>query len=167
MNYFNFPYFETPRETTCCFTGHRPEKLNISEAETKHRLHAEIKKAVEDGYDAFISGMARGVDIWAALSVLDLKKTFPSLRLICAVPHPGFEKRRSTEQLRLYNKIISSADAVCLVSKHYFGGCYQIRNEWMVDRSSRVIAVCNGSDSGTKNTVDYAVKSSVAVINLL
>ena len=40
---------------------------------------------------------------------------------------------------------------------------YQIRNEWMVDRSSLVIAVFNGELRGTKNTIDYAKAQVVQV----
>lgn len=36
----------------------------------------------------------------------------------------------------------------------------------MVDHSARVIAVFNGEKSGTKNTVDYAEKCGVELINI-
>lgn len=37
----------------------------------------------------------------------------------------------------------------------------------MVNRSNLVIAVWNGEKSGTKNTIDYAVRKGVEVINVL
>ena len=37
----------------------------------------------------------------------------------------------------------------------------------MVDRSNLVIAVFNGKKSGTKNTVDYAKRKGVNVVNVL
>ena len=37
----------------------------------------------------------------------------------------------------------------------------------MVDRSSLVIAVWNGQPSGTKNTIDYADRKDVKVVNVL
>ena len=40
-------------------------------------------------------------------------------------------------------------------------------NEWMVDRSNLVIAVFTGQKSGTKNTIDYANKKGIRVINVL
>ena len=43
----------------------------------------------------------------------------------------------------------------------YNVGAYQRRNEWMVDYSSRVIAVFNGEPSGTKNTIDYTKRNGV------
>ena len=39
-----------------------------------------------------------------------------------------------------------------------------IENVWMVDHSSRVIAYYNGSAGGTKNTIDYARKQNIQVI---
>lgn len=46
----------------CCFTGHRPEKLQRSEKTIRIDLECEIRKAVSDGLNVFISGMARGTD---------------------------------------------------------------------------------------------------------
>ena len=40
---------------------------------------------------------------------------------------------------------------------------FQKRDEWMVDQSSRVIAVYDGVSGGTKNTIDYAVRCGVGV----
>lgn len=61
------------RQHRCCFTGHRPEKLNMPETEVIAWLESEIRKAIDDGFVTFISGMARGVDIWAAEIVLRLR----------------------------------------------------------------------------------------------
>ena len=72
----------------CCFTGHRPEKLSLSENEVKHLLEKAIDNAIADGYVTFITGMAKGTDIWAAEIVLEKKKRNDALRLICAIPHP-------------------------------------------------------------------------------
>lgn len=76
----------------CCFTGHRPEKLNMSEKEAISWLDAEIRQAIKDGFVTFISGMARGVDIWAAEIVLRLRDAGAPIHLICASPFEGFEK---------------------------------------------------------------------------
>lgn len=151
----------------CCFTGHRPYKLNCTEQETKHLLEQAIDEAIKNGYYTFITGMAPGVDIWAAEIVIEKKKHSDAIRLICAVPHPGFEKRRSENETERYKNIIQNADYVKLVNENYFNGCYQVRNEYMVDRSSLVIAVWNGTASGTKNTIDYAERNGVKVVNVL
>ena len=155
------------KQHRCCFTGHRPNKLNYSESEIKLLLEKTIDSAISNGYVTFITGMAEGVDIWAAEIVLEKKKQNDALHLICAVPHPDFEKRRGFFEERRYDRIIKNADYVTTISDHYYKACYQKRNEWMVDRSSLVIAVWNGTASGTKNTVVYAKRQGIDVINIL
>ncbi len=156
------------RKHRCCFTGHRPEKLSISEREVKTALQKEIRLAIADGINVFITGMAPGVDIWAAEIILELreKENLP-LKLIAASPHQGFENRWSLEWQKRYAVIMSKADFIKEVCARYSRGCYQIRNEWMVDHSARVIAVWNGLPSGTKNTIMYAKRKGVPVINIL
>ena len=156
------------RKHRCCFTGHRPEKLSISESKVKAALQKEIRLAIADGINVFITGMAPGVDIWAAEIVLELrKKEELSLKLIAASPHPGFENRWSIEWQKRYAAVMAKADFIKEVCSHYSRGCYQIRNEWMVDHSARVIAVWNGLPSGTKNTIMYAKRKGVPLINIL
>lgn len=150
----------------CCFTGHRPEKLNRSERDIKTALRKEIDQAVQDGFTVFITGMARGVDLWAAEIVLDLRKRNPSIKLICAIPHERFESHWSSDWTLLYHRVQNQADLVRIIGKGYHPGVYQIRNEWMVKHSSRLIAVFNGHPSGTKNTIDYAHRQGVPVMKI-
>lgn len=150
----------------CCFTGHRPEKLHLSEQEVKSKLETEIRQAMADGYTTFISGMARGVDIWAAQIVLRFRANNPAIHLIAAVPYKGFENRWSKSWQDQYNFILEYADLVRYICKGYSIASFQIRNEWMVDRSSRVIAVYNGEPGGTKNTIDYANKNNIEVVSI-
>ena len=115
----------------------------------------------------FISGMARGVDIWAAEIVLRLRNEGQNVKLICASPYDGFERGWSAEWQRRYNVVLAAADLVRFICPGYSRACFQIRNEWMVDHSSLVIAVFNGQPGGTKNTIDYANRKSVPCRNIL
>ena len=150
-----------------CFTGHRPEKLNISERKVKELLKTAIIDAINDGYITFISGMARGIDIWSAEIVLELKKKFPEIHLICAIPYDGFEKRWDTADQERYNYILERADYIKYVCEHYSRQCFQIRNVFMVNHSNRVISAYNGAKGGTKNTIDYATRQGKEIINIL
>lgn len=151
------------RKHRCCFTGHRPQKLTRSELEIKADLEAAIKQAIADGYMTFITGMAYGVDIWAGQIVVRLRKQNPDLHLISAVPFRAFEDRWSPDWKRAYAELLEQADLVKYICPGYNAGAYQRRNEWMVDHSSRVIAVFNGEPSGTRNTIDYAEKKHIEV----
>lgn len=152
------------RQYCCCFTGHRPEKLNISEAEVIAWLEMEIHKAIDEGFVTFISGMARGVDIWAAEIILKLKEEGKNINLVCAVPFEGFEKNWSEQWKNRYRNIMRKADMVKFICKNYNKSCFQIRNIWMVNNSALVIAVFNGEFGGTKNTINYAIKNGVKVV---
>ena len=155
---------EEKRLHRCCFTGHRPEKLNASEEEVKRWLETQIDQAIADGFVTFISGCAMGVDLWAGHIVLKRKEQNPALHLIAATPWPGFARRGNDEWQSQYNDLLRRADLVVNVCDHYHNGVFQQRNVWMCDHSSRVIAYYNGAPGGTKNTIDYARKHNIQVI---
>ena len=145
------------------FTGHRPEKLTRPDRAIKKDLEKEIRQAIADGFSVFISGMARGVDIWAAEIVLRLRDAGEAIRLICACPYQGFERGWKQSWQDRYKAILSTADLVRYICPGYSRSCFQQRNEWMVDHAARVIAVWNGQPSGTKNTIDYAQRIGIPV----
>ena len=152
------------RSSCVCFTGHRPEKLRRPEQLIKNDLETAIREAVSDGLTVFITGMACGVDIWAAEIVLRLRDEGLPVKLVCASPYEGIENRWETEWRARYREIISFADSVKYICPHYSETCFHIRNRWMVDRSARVIAVFNGGSGGTRNTINYAKLSGVPVV---
>ena len=150
----------------CCFTGHRPQKLRRTEKEIKADLESAIQQAITDGYTTFITGMAYGVDIWAGQIVVRLRKHNPALHLIAAVPFRGFDDRWATDWKQAYQELLEQADLVKYICPGYNAGAYQRRNEWMVDHSSRVIAVFSGEPSGTKNTIEYANRQAVHIVSI-
>ena len=64
---------------TVCFSGHRPTKLpchDESSPETnrlKSMLYKAIYDCVEEGYTNFVTGLAKGIDNWAADMVIEFK----------------------------------------------------------------------------------------------
>lgn len=150
-----------------CFTGHRPEKLNQPEGVVVKALTNAIYEAIADGKNVFISGVARGVDIWAAEIVLRLRNEGENVKLICASPYEGFERGWSTDWQQRYNAVLRDANLVRYICPEYSKACFQIRNKWIVNHSSLVIAVFNGEPGGTKNTIDYAIRKGIAYQNIL
>ena len=110
--------------------------------------------------------MARGVDLWAAEKVLALRDEGAAIRLICASPYRGFENRWSQEWQERYQSVMERADMVRFICAAYSRDCFRRRNEWMVDHSARVIAVYNGGAGGTRNTVEYAQRHGVPVVDV-
>jgi len=160
------------KNTTCCFTGHRPQKLSWGYDEDhadclklKVILKEQIEGMIKKGVSTFITGMALGTDIWAAEIVLELKKTHSDIQLIAAIPHEGQERRWSDEYVSRYNMIRSAADNVTVLHDHYTRSCMHERNRLMVDNSAHIIAVFNGEKGGTKGTIEYAQRKGLELIS--
>ena len=151
------------RKHRLCFTVHRPEKLHSDEAAVCTVLSNAIDAAISDGFRTFITGMARGVDIWAAEIVLARRVQNQDIRLICALPHPDFEKRWSAAWQARFRAILQQADLVKTICPEFSMVSYQLRNEWMVDHSARVIAIYNGASGGTAKTIAYSEKNGIDV----
>lgn len=160
------------------FTGHRPDKIaGWSEAQgavevaLRRALAREILRLVEEeGAEEFVSGMAPGVDLWAADEVLRLRGegVIPShVRLLLAIPYPAFERSFGAQWRTLYESIVAGADEVVYVSHGYHHGCYQKRNDYLAERADVLLAYYEGSEGGTRYTIRRAEKLGKRVINLL
>ena len=153
-------------KTCCCFTGHRPEKLRIEERVLLHQLDGAIAAALEDGYSTFISGVAKGVDIWAAELILHRRRLLPHIKLVCAVPYEGFGLHWKDGWTERFTEIIHAADSVEYICQGFSRSAYQRRNEWMVDHASLLIAAYTGESGGTRNTIRYAKKKGYKICYL-
>lgn len=152
------------RKHRCCFTGHRPEKLKLSEQKLAAQLEMEIKRAIASGFTTYITGMAKGVDLIAAEIVLRLRERDDRLKLICALPHPGFGQHWGGGWTERFQRVLAQADLSRTICPNFSRASYQTRNEWMVRHSALVIAVFNGEPGGTKNTLDFAQRSNVPCV---
>ena len=81
------------KRKACAITGHRPQKFPWGNDETDSRclelkkaLATQIEELVRNGVTDFLSGMAEGVDTWAALTVLGLREEYPGDKLHCILP---------------------------------------------------------------------------------
>lgn len=151
----------------CAFTGHRPEKLDASEEEVKTWLEEKINDAINDGYTDFITGMQRGVDLWAAEILVNLKREGIPIRIIAACAFKGMENRWDNSWKKTYNHVLKFADEINTIGKYPGKAAFFLRDEWMVDHASRLIAVYTGASGGTKKTVDYARKKGIEVVSYL
>ena len=162
-------------EYTACFTGHRPQSLPCGFNEM-HPACIKIKNQLErliigliekKNVTHFISGVALGIDTWAAEIVLELKEDYPNITLEAAVPCRSQICNWNVKAKERYHRLLSLCDKTTLFSEQYTADCMMKRNIYMVDNSDYVIAVWNGKPSGTGNTVRYAInnKKEVYCIN--
>lgn len=153
-------------EHSCAFTGHRPERLALPETDVILWLNEQVRQAVNDGYKDFITGMQRGVDIWAAEAVLKLREEDKNIRLIAACAFRGMEDQWDAAWRMRYMDILRAADEI-----HYIGDrpgrrAFFARNHWMVDRASRLIAVYTGTPGGTRETIEYAESMHLQIVSM-
>lgn len=160
------------KNQTACATGHRPQKLPWGFNEQDERFlrvrnitREEIINAIRNGYKYFISGMALGFDIMFAEIVLELKQQY-DIHLICALPCKTQSKSWAAMQKERYNNILKYADKVRCVFDTYTKWCMHERNKYMVENSSLVFALYDGGSGGTKNTIEYARKKGLKIIEI-
>lgn len=153
------------RERTCCFTGHR-RISNDEVKEVKTRLKHTISAAIDQGYLYFGAGGALGFDTLAALTVLELKKKYPYIKLILVLPCINQTKGWSKKDVEVYEQIKSRCDKYVYTSENYFNGCMQKRNRPLVDNSSLCVCYLTENRGGTVYTVNYARQKGLKVINL-
>jgi len=175
------------------FTGHRPDKLGgyAPDNPIALKVKAKVEKLVRKAYAAnvrkFIFGMALGLDMYALEICIGLKKEFPDIILVAAVPFISQAQKWPFGSQERWLWLLSHCDEIYLVdeapenpvqyreivegwseadseSKWSAVTKLHARNRWMMDRANFVIAVWDGSSGGTANAVSYALKLGKRVV---
>ncbi len=161
------------KEHTCCFTGHRPDKLPWGRDERDPRcvaLKGSILQELEGlylrGWRHFISGMAQGADLYFAEAVLELKERYPSVTLEGAVPCPSQADRWWPEEQKRWRRVLDACDVETIVQQNYDRWCMHRRDRYMVDRSSAILAAFDGTPGGTMYTLNYAMDQGLDILLL-
>ena len=151
-----------------CFTGHRDlspsEEIMIS-SKLRRILRILIEK---HGLTSCYVGGAIGLDTLAALVVLEMRNSYPDLKLNLILPCAGQEKSWNQQQKETYNEIREKADRVRVLAPTFYNGCMQARNRELLRSADLCIAYLRSGTSGggSLNTVLQAAKLGVPVINL-
>jgi len=119
----------------CAFTGHRPMRYRFGYDE-EHEACVQLKEALAEqiatligvGINTFYSGMALGVDQWAASIVLDMRATQPKVRLIAVLPCETQADKWSAEHRERYFDTLAECDDVITINTHYTSTCVFERN---------------------------------------
>lgn len=153
-------------EKGCCFTGHR----HVSEDVTV-MLRARLREAIatlhgERGVTTFYAGGCTGFDTLAAQAVLEYRSDHPAVNLIVVVPYRDQPRRWNEDEKAEYQRILAEASKVVCLADHYYNGCMQKRNRYMVDRSAVCVSYQTKADGGTASTVKYTMSKGLVVCNL-
>lgn len=144
-------------------TGHRLDKLGgYDDARAFQNTLWLARRCIEElEPKRVISGMAIGWDQALALAAVQLGVPF-----VAAIPFTGQERRWPAEAQGLYRILLDKADDAVVLSEKHSLDAFQLRNEWMVDRATDVLALFNGSRGGTRNCVLYAQAVGKPVLNV-
>ena len=159
---------------TCAFTGHRIEKLPWGENEDDPRclrLKQELADAAEAVYRGgvrhYLCGMATGCDMYFCETVLALRSEHPDVTIEAAIPWEGQSAGWSGALRRRYDRLVTECDYHTLVCHSYTPDCLMRRNRYMVDNATVLIAAYGGKPGGTMNTLLYAMRQGLEVIQIL
>ena len=157
---------------TCSFTGHRPTRLSFGFDESDERciklktmMSEQITALIAGGVTDFRTGMALGVDTWAASIVLELKKENPNIRLLAVLPHEKQADSWTVTQREVYFDTLAQCADVVTLHKRYTHACMFERNRYLVDHAEHLLAVYDGtSKGGTAYTVRYGEQKKRRII---
>jgi uncharacterized phage-like protein YoqJ len=180
------------RDITVGFTGHRSDRMGgfqdkLGGYDNKHPivlklkvvLFREIEALILKGKIQFIFGGALGFDTLAFWVTHDLKKKYPHIKLIVAIPFKNQEKQWVKQKMfvavKWYFRMLKVADEVIDVARSEGYETHEdpqipiddfsikkmnVRNKFMVDPSGTMIAFFNGErKSGTSSCINY-IKSA-------
>lgn len=158
--------------TTCCFTGHRPDRLPWGTNEDdlrchalKLRLRAALDEAYAQGYRRFLCGMAMGTDLYFCEAVLALRASCPDVTIEAAVPYAGQADQWPARDRARWAHLLARCDRTTVLQPRWSAGCMQRRNRYMVDRSSLLLAAYDGQPrGGTANTLLYALRQGLRTV---
>ena len=161
------------RQETCCFTGHRPEKLpwGWNEAdprcvELKRRIADAVEAAYQEGYCRFVCGMADGCDLYFCEIVLRLRERHPEVTIEAAIPCPAQTRGWPPSQRARHEALTDACDYLTMVSHTCTSSSMLRRDRYMVDHAALLIAAFNGTPGGTRYTMEYAMQRGLRIVDL-
>ncbi|MBR0162417.1 MAG: DUF1273 domain-containing protein [Oscillospiraceae bacterium] len=147
---------------SCTFAGHR--NVFLPDADRKIEVALDWLIARDDAFVFYTGGMGE-FDIKCASAVRAAKRRHidKEIRLILVLPY--MSNCLNTDK----NYYESSFDDVMIpieLVSVYPKAAIQKRNRWMVDRSDYLIACVHRDFGGAYETVQYAMRKDVPVLNL-
>ena len=150
----------------CCFTGHRKIPPALS-GDIHKRLVQTIERLYRDNHIVtYYAGGAQGFDTLASEAVIERRADISDLRLVVVMPHAEQAARWSAEDWARHKHITDAADELICLAEHYYRGCMQRRNRYLVDHSDACVCYLTEPTSGTAYTVRYAQNKGLPILNM-
>jgi len=124
----------------------------------KYALTRYLTEQIEDGMDWLITGGQLGVEQWCAEVGLDLKKTYPELKVAMMLPYAEFGGRWNENNQAKLQTLLAQVDFHAAVSKQTYENPQQLKNyqEFMLTHTDGAALVYDPDNPG-KPTYDYDI----------
>lgn len=165
---------EIERSRTLCFTGVKPERLPDRGERTSIRtkvlrsiMYNEMLAAIDRGYNVFMTGMRRGIELWAGETALELRNS-RHIKLVAVLPFRGFGADYRGAELWIFSRIMSEADVIVTVCEENIRGCGHISDRFMVQQSAGIIGAAGSGDEHTDayRAFRYAAQKGLDIIQM-
>ena len=82
-----------------------------------------------------------------------------------AIPYAGQAERWDRADRARYEALLARCDYKTVLQEAYSPGCMQRRNRYLVDHASMLIAVHDGLPGGTQQTIAYALRRGLDIVD--
>lgn len=153
-------------ESSAAFTGHRTLSYYIA-ADIRIKLRNLISEWHKKGITNYYCGMAWGFDLLAAECVFLAKREFPDITLTAVIPYREQYGMWDEANRKRYHAILQQVDVKIILSEKYYNGCLLVRNDFMLNHASQLVAFYNGQQyGGTFYTCNKAKQKGMPITNL-
>jgi len=122
----------------------------------KLSLTEKIAELSNKGVHDFLTNAEQGLSLWAAEAVIGMREHLNTpCRLHVIVPYEEQAKKWHKEVRERYYDVHEAADSVTVVATQYSEDCYQVANQFMLNRSVMLL-----TDGGNAYLTDYAKSKS-------
>jgi uncharacterized phage-like protein YoqJ len=128
-------------------TGYRAHELSIFDQKhkgipfIKRAIAAKLTPLIEEGLEWVITPGQYGVDLWACEAVIELKKSYPHLKLSIITAFANQEEKWKEDKKKYYHDILKGVDYYGSVSKEPYSGVWQFtaRDELLLRKTEGIL----------------------------
>lgn len=134
---------------TVYVTGYKPFELNIFSEDIpevsylKQFIRHKLILLIEEGLEWVLIQGKLGIELWAAEEVLDLKTTYPELKLGIITPFYGHSEQWNEQNQLKYQKILQQCDFAESVFHSSYEGPHQFKqtDQFMLDHTDQTLLI--------------------------
>ncbi|EJL42805.1 MULTISPECIES: DUF1273 domain-containing protein [Brevibacillus] len=117
----------------------------------KTALRRELARLLEEELEWVIISGQLGVEMWAAETVLELKKEYPQLKLAVITPFLNQEEKWKEETQDYYRNIVRQADYINSVYQTPYQGVWQLqeKDKFLLSHSDGLLLVYDEENEGS------------------